>query len=127
MKAEMNRERVGVAVVILQEGRVLGVSRKHDHSDFGLPGGKVEQGEEPEEAALREVREETGLEVGSLWEIFRQERSSGTAIGYLAEEWKGEIGTEEPHVVKWCEWEELEKGSFGEFNRRTRELLEGKA
>mgnify|MGYP006285881701 CR=1 FL=1 len=52
----------GSAIVIGARGVVL-----HLHKRLGIwlqPGGHIEQGENPWEAALREAREETGLDVG---------------------------------------------------------------
>ena len=53
------------AVVRDDRGRLLLVRRAHEPGlgTWSLPGGRIEPGESPEEAAVREVREETGLEV----------------------------------------------------------------
>ena len=48
--------------VLIFSSNFLSVSLKEDHTDFNLPGGKVEQNETFEEAAIREVKEETGLD-----------------------------------------------------------------
>jgi len=53
---------VGVEVVVVDDLNVL-LMRRWDFDVWGLPGGYVEPGESMVEAALREVREETGLEV----------------------------------------------------------------
>jgi 8-oxo-dGTP pyrophosphatase MutT (NUDIX family) len=54
--------RPGVSAVILtREGLLL--QRRSDNGLWGLPGGSVEPGESVVEALVREVREETGLEV----------------------------------------------------------------
>lgn len=59
------------AVVRDPAGRLLLVRRAHDPEAgrWSLPGGRVEAGESPAEAAAREVTEETGLEVvvGAEW------------------------------------------------------------
>jgi 8-oxo-dGTP pyrophosphatase MutT (NUDIX family) len=53
---------VGVSVVILKDTSVCLILRG-DFPIWCLPGGAVETGESTAEAAIREVREETGLEV----------------------------------------------------------------
>lgn len=53
------------AVAFVRGGRVLAV-RKRDTERFMLVGGKPEPGESAEEAAVRETREEVGLEVDDL-------------------------------------------------------------
>jgi ADP-ribose pyrophosphatase YjhB (NUDIX family) len=54
--------RPGVAAVIFDDDRVL-LQRRDDTGRWGLPGGGVEPGESVRQAVIREVREETGLEV----------------------------------------------------------------
>jgi ADP-ribose pyrophosphatase YjhB (NUDIX family) len=53
------------AVVRDADGRLLLIRRRHDPSAglWSIPGGRVEPGELPEQAAAREVLEETGLAV----------------------------------------------------------------
>jgi mutator protein MutT len=52
------------AVVVDAEGRVLLIRRGHAPSvgEWTLPGGRVEPGETPEDAVVRELREETSLD-----------------------------------------------------------------
>jgi ADP-ribose pyrophosphatase YjhB (NUDIX family) len=58
--------RPGVAAVIQNaEGQIL-LQRRSDNGLWGLPGGSVEIGESVRDAIIREVREETGLEVEVL-------------------------------------------------------------
>ncbi len=49
-------------VVINEQGEIL-LHRRSDTGRWGTPGGAIDPGEEPAEAAVREVWEETGVEV----------------------------------------------------------------
>ena len=57
------RVKAGVGVIVVDPaGRIL-LERRSDNGWWGLPGGAIEAGESVRQAALREVREETGLEI----------------------------------------------------------------
>ena len=60
---------VGIGVVVLRPGAVLAVRRLRPPAagSWSLPGGAQKLGETSQEAARRELREETGLEVGELY------------------------------------------------------------
>jgi len=56
---------VGVGAVVVKEGQVLLVRRANapNQGQWSIPGGTVELGETLAQAAVREVREECGIEV----------------------------------------------------------------
>ncbi|MGV8080471.1 MAG: NUDIX domain-containing protein [Syntrophales bacterium] len=55
-----------VDVIIEVDGGIVLISRKNPPLGWALPGGFVDYGESLEEAAVREAREETGLDVTLL-------------------------------------------------------------
>lgn len=54
----------GGAIIRDHMGRIL-LQKRSDYGDWGLPGGGMEPGESIEETMIREVKEETGLDVSS--------------------------------------------------------------
>jgi ADP-ribose pyrophosphatase YjhB (NUDIX family) len=98
------------AAVFDGEGRILLV-RRSDDGLWCLPCGWVEPNESPEEAAVREAREETGLEVKprQLVGVFTRKPSMGygphtaVAIAYLCDAMGGTLrGSHEgPEVRYW--------------------------
>jgi acetyl-CoA carboxylase carboxyl transferase subunit beta len=99
------------AVVRDEAGRVLLVRRGHEPSAgrWSVPGGRIEAGETPAEAAVREVAEETGLqvEVGSLLLTvdlaggFRVYDFEATVVG-------GDLRAgDDADDVRWCTEDEL--------------------
>jgi ADP-ribose pyrophosphatase YjhB (NUDIX family) len=89
---------VATGVLVEQDGKVLLVRRAVDPKQgwWCIPSGFVEYDEEPEEAARRECKEETGLDVRltGLFDVYHYRsdfRGSGILIVYRAEVVGGEL------------------------------------
>jgi 8-oxo-dGTP diphosphatase len=63
----VERPKVGIGVIVTRDGGLLLRKRigKHANGTWSFPGGHLESGETPEECAIRETIEETGLIVES--------------------------------------------------------------
>ena len=121
------------AVCLLIEnnkGEYLGVARRDDHNAFGLPGGKVDPGESPIEAAVRELKEETGIVTTDdcLTEIYKRPCDGETpyeSTTYRVSYWTGEPEQGDAGPVKWVTRERLEAGPFGKYNEGLFKALDG--
>lgn len=113
-----------VAGLLIREGLVLSVSRKNDQEDLSLPGGKVEPGETPEEALVRELKEETGVEAVLFEPLFEgpdvvKGREPLPCRTYLILTYLGDPTPQEGGVVQWVPPERLLEPncSFREYNQ----------
>jgi len=62
------RPYVGVGVIVMKGDQVLLMRRSNSHGDgtWSSPGGHLEYGESPEECAIRETQEETGVIISDV-------------------------------------------------------------
>jgi len=104
----------GVSILIIQDGKVLAIHRRNDPNDWGLIGGHVEPNETPEEAAIRECLEETGLILTNPKLIFTRDLTQ-TFTG----DWEGIPTSQEGEPsIQWMDSYDLVKcKTFGDYNR----------
>lgn len=58
-----------VGAIIVRDGRIMAAHRSgtHGHVGWEFPGGKIEPNETPEQALARELDEELGLSLTTMW------------------------------------------------------------
>ncbi len=114
-----------VAAVIERQGRIL-IAQRKDTGPHALkwefPGGKVEQGETPEQAAVRELREELGIEATIASEIARYEyqypgRSPILLVFLRVTDFAGEPQNLDFNRIRWEEPAKLADYDFLEGDR----------
>jgi mutator protein MutT len=125
-----DRPVVGVGGVVVQDGRAVIVRRAHEprQGEWSLPGGTVELGETLIEAVMREIKEETGLdvEVGEIVEVFdRVHRLEGriqyhfVIVDYLCHPIGGTLQAgDDAAEVAWVAADEIERYGVNEFATR---------
>jgi 8-oxo-dGTP pyrophosphatase MutT (NUDIX family) len=109
--------------IINSEYKVLSCSRRREPDQLGLVGGKIDPGETPMDAVIRETMEETGvrLDAADLIEIYRGADDSGVVtVGYVrtGTKYVRPIKMEDDINVKWADWEELFDGPFPRYNAK---------
>ncbi len=104
---------VVAGVVIVKDGKILLVQESWEkvRGKWNLPAGKVDMGETIEQAAVREAKEETGLDVQLKKHVFTLHQSIEDSVlhSYLAEIKSGEIKFDPEEIldVKWFEIDEV--------------------
>ena len=101
-----------VRVVIQNEKGELLVIFQKKWNCWVFPGGKIEKGETPEEAAKREVWEETNLEVENLEIVGKQAfgKKNQGCMGYLvkANKYSGEIKIKELEKIADIKFKQID-------------------
>jgi 8-oxo-dGTP diphosphatase len=108
---------VTVDAVIGRDNKILLIKRKNEpfSGDWALPGGFVEYGESTEDAIIREVNEETGLDItiktllGVYSKPGRDPRGHVVSICYVATAIGEEIGGSDAADAAFFTLEEIKK------------------
>ena len=105
-------------VIIIENKKVLLIRRyKNGNHYYTLPGGMVEKGETIKNAAIREIKEETNLDIVLGKKIFRSNTKKQSHRHYfLVKSFKGDLKLGGPEIKRqsannqyFLEWVKIEK------------------
>jgi mutator protein MutT len=86
--------RIRAGVILIEDNKVALIERHREGLEyFVFPGGGVDEGETPEQGAIREAREELGIDVVIKQFVAKIYFGQSTQYYYLVENVGGEFGT----------------------------------
>jgi 8-oxo-dGTP diphosphatase len=119
-----------VAALILRDSKILVCQRRSDDThglQWEFPGGKIEPGEAPQEALVRELREELGVESTIGKELFRARhryRDAGTELQLIFYQADVDHSAELQNLVfEGFEWADLSELPNYDFLQADREFI----
>lgn len=121
---------LAVNVAVIHENKIL-LTQRDDFETWVLPSGGVEDGESIAKAALRETKEETGLDVELIRLVGVYSRISNMspvhAILFTAKPVGGEIKCQEGETiaVEWFAFDELPSPLSAGHKRRIEDAISG--
>jgi 8-oxo-dGTP pyrophosphatase MutT (NUDIX family) len=121
---EQSIKQAACCLIMSHDGTILTVSRKDNPLAFGIPGGKVDPGEQPIDAAARELTEETGLFATKLHQIFSRRDAQGFVTTTFACEVEGQIDTDEEGIIKWVHPSVLASDATSPFAAYNRDMFD---
>lgn len=114
-RQDMNALQKAAVVYVTKDGKVLSVTRGSDINDKNMPGGGVELGEEPIDAAVREMREETGLQAEELFPVYSKVCEGKLVTVYRVTKYSGKLRSSDEGVAAWVDPSEILSGSRSDF------------
>lgn len=120
------RAHIGIGVFVMKDGKFLMGRRlgAHGADSWSVPGGKLDFGETPEETAVREILEETGLPItnvrfGAYTNDFLPEDGLHFVTLWMLADWQaGEPAVTEPDKfvdMQWVDFTSLPAPLFQPF------------
>jgi len=126
-----------LGLIINEKGEILMPKRNQPelpeiHNKWEFPGGGIEFGETPEEALLREVKEETGLDVEiirllpkvytNIWN-WGEGRKQAILLSYECKAIGGSLGTTDPEIGE-LKYFKLDEVDYQNSLPKTKEIID---
>ena len=111
--AEIDRNTV--RIIVKKINKILCVFDSSNVKYIGMPGGVIEAGETPIEAAARELWEETGLIADDLIEIRTDNFQGNSVTLFIAKNPEGKLRGSHEGKVGWVDPLVLLKGQWGKY------------